>query len=56
LDAAICLLRGEAYEALDMRPKAVHWFKQALFKDVMCFEAFEKLIDNFMLTRAEGTT
>ena len=44
--ASLCLLRGRVYEKLDNRPRAVRWFKSALFCDIRCYEAFAALIDN----------
>jgi hypothetical protein len=37
-------------EALENRPLAQHWYKAALASDPFCFEAFEALITNHMLT------
>lgn len=53
--AAICLLRGRAFEALENRAQALRWYQAALKADPYCFEAFERLIDNHMLTIDEET-
>lgn len=44
--AILCLLRGRVYEHLDNRPRAIRWFKSALFCDIRCYEAFAALTDN----------
>jgi hypothetical protein len=38
--AAACLLRGQVYEALENRGRAVKWFKAALQVDPFCYDAF----------------
>ncbi|KAH9554615.1 hypothetical protein CY35_08G072400 [Sphagnum magellanicum] len=53
IGAAICLLRGRAFEALENRARALRWFKAALKADPYCYEAFEHLVDNHMLTSDE---
>lgn len=49
LSAAICLLKGKVYEALENRSKAKRWYMSALRCDVNCFEALESLIEKRML-------
>lgn len=39
--AAACLLRGQVYEALENRGRAVKWFQAALRVDPFCYEAFK---------------
>ncbi|KAJ7299336.1 hypothetical protein O6H91_Y249500 [Diphasiastrum complanatum] len=51
--AALCLLRGRAFEALENRSRALRWYKAALKVDPYCYEAFEHLIDNHMLSSDE---
>ncbi|KAF8071217.1 APC6 [Scenedesmus sp. PABB004] len=51
--AAVCLLRGKAYEALENRQRAIASYKAALQADPFCQEAFAALVDNHMLTNAE---
>ncbi|KAL6071028.1 anaphase-promoting complex subunit Cut9 [Balamuthia mandrillaris] len=53
VEARLCLLRGEILEALENRTKAAYWYQQALKLDIFCYEAFERLIENHMLTSAE---
>ncbi|KAG0597202.1 hypothetical protein M758_UG320200 [Ceratodon purpureus] len=53
IGAAICLLRGRAFEALENRARALRWYKAALKADPYCYEAFEHLIDHHMLTSEE---
>ncbi|KAH7292522.1 hypothetical protein KP509_29G072200 [Ceratopteris richardii] len=55
ITAAICLLRGRAFEALENRAQALRWYQAALKADPYCFEAFERLIENHMLTSDEET-
>jgi anaphase-promoting complex subunit 6 len=38
IGAAICLLRGRAFEALENRARALRWFKAALKADPYCYE------------------
>lgn len=49
----MCLLRARAYEALENRPRAARWYKNALSADPFCYEAFEALVTNQMLTCKE---
>ena len=53
LRAALCLLKGQVYEAVENRREAVAWYKEALKRDAQCYEAFERLIDRDMLTSQE---
>ncbi|XP_077227444.1 anaphase promoting complex 6 isoform X2 [Tasmannia lanceolata] len=53
ISAAIYFLRGKAYEALENRAQACHWYKAAVQADPLCYEALECLIDNQMLTCEE---
>eukprot|EP00850_Spirogloea_muscicola_P013827 SM000096S24856 [mRNA] locus=s96:176564:182351:+ [translate_table: standard] len=52
--AAACLLRGNAYHALDNRAKATYWYRSAIQRDPYCFEALDQLFSNHMLTGKEG--
>uniref|UniRef100_A0A383WBY8 Uncharacterized protein n=1 Tax=Tetradesmus obliquus TaxID=3088 RepID=A0A383WBY8_TETOB len=51
--AAICLLRGKAFEALDNRQRAIACYTSALHADPFCQEAFAALVDNHMLSNSE---
>ncbi|XP_008787886.1 anaphase-promoting complex subunit 6 isoform X2 [Phoenix dactylifera] len=53
ITAAICFLRGKAYEALENRAQARLWYKAAVKADPLCYEALECLVDNYMLTCEE---
>jgi anaphase-promoting complex subunit 6 len=53
LQAAICFLKGQAYEALENRSKASSWYQKALHYDIYCYEAFDRLVSNHMLTHCE---
>ncbi|BFG29017.1 hypothetical protein CerSpe_152910 [Prunus speciosa] len=53
ISSAICFLRGKAYEALENRVQARHWYKAAIKADPLCYEALECLIENHMLTYEE---
>ncbi|XP_027127100.2 anaphase-promoting complex subunit 6 [Coffea eugenioides] len=53
--AAICFLRGKAYEALENRAQARLWYKAAIKADPLCYEALECLTENHMLTCEEET-
>ncbi|XP_021951972.1 cell division cycle protein 16 homolog [Folsomia candida] len=50
------LIRGKIHEALMNRILAAHNYKEALASDIYCFEAFELLTQNQMLSRAEEMT
>ena len=52
-EAALSLLRGRAYEAMESRTRAVRWYKHALTCDAMCFGAYEAMLATHMLTEAE---
>ncbi|XVF78859.1 hypothetical protein PTKIN_Ptkin14bG0171300 [Pterospermum kingtungense] len=56
ITAAICFLRGKAYEALENRAQARQWYKAAIKADPLCYEALECLIENHMLTCEEETS
>eukprot|EP00775_Hariotina_reticulata_P001960 gene1960-2287_t len=53
IHASIHLLRGQAFEALDNRQRAIESFKAALRSDPFCEQALAALVDNHMLTNAE---
>jgi anaphase-promoting complex subunit 6 len=53
ITSSLSLLRGKVHEALENRPLAQHWYKSALAADPFCYEAFEALISNHMLTAEE---
>ena len=44
LKAAMWLLRGQGYEALENQPRALRWYKAALQADPFCYEAFKVLL------------
>ena len=43
LHAAMLLLRGKAYDALENQQRAARWYKAALQADPFCYEAFQVL-------------
>ncbi len=51
--AARALLVGKAYESLDNRVRAIECYKKALDADVYCAEAYQRLVDNHLLTSAD---
>ena len=51
--AARALLVGKAYESLDNRVRAIECYRKALNADVYCAEAYERLVDNHLLTSAD---
>uniref|UniRef100_A0A6B2L5C3 Uncharacterized protein n=1 Tax=Arcella intermedia TaxID=1963864 RepID=A0A6B2L5C3_9EUKA len=53
MEAACCLLQGQAFEALENRKQALNCYSQALKEDIFCYEAFHTLIDKQMLTSNE---
>lgn len=53
IQAAIMLLKGRIYEALDNLGMAADCYRQSLQLDVNCYEAFEALIQHQMLTANE---
>lgn len=56
LHSAVLYLKGCVYEALDNRSLASECYKQALKRDVFCFNAFQSLVQHQMLTAWEGIT
>jgi anaphase-promoting complex subunit 6 len=50
----MCFLRGQIYLRLSRGEKAKEAFLEALALDVKCFEAFNLLVQNQMLTIGEG--
>ena len=53
LDAAVSLLKGTIYEALENRQIAAQCYKDALQHDIYCFEAFNLLVSHHGLNSAE---
>lgn len=53
LHSAVLYLKGCVYEALDNRSLASECYKQALKRDVFCFNAFQSLVQHQMLTAWE---
>ncbi|XP_076812407.1 cell division cycle protein 16 homolog [Clavelina lepadiformis] len=47
------LLRGNIYEAMEVREIAAECYKDALKADIFCYEAFERLIGHHMLRADE---
>lgn len=53
LEAAVHLLRGLVYDAMDNGPMACDCYKEALRNDVHCYEAFDQLTSHYMLSPIE---
>eukprot|EP00457_Paulinella_chromatophora_P020139 gb/GEZN01022064.1/.p1 GENE.gb/GEZN01022064.1/~~gb/GEZN01022064.1/.p1 ORF type:complete len:160 (-),score=14.47 gb/GEZN01022064.1/:57-536(-) len=53
LKAAMYVLRGRAYEALENRGLAAMAYKQAVYADVRCVQAFERLLEQRMISHKE---
>lgn len=53
MNASICLLRGKVYECMDNRNLAAECFREALRLDVHCYEAFNHLVNNNMMSAQE---
>jgi len=53
VQAAMETLRGRAYDALDNRSAAKRCYADALRKDPYCYEAFEQLVANHLMTVQE---
>ncbi|KAK6465407.1 anaphase-promoting complex component [Scheffersomyces coipomensis] len=53
LEASLCYLRGLIYSNQSNFEKAKECYKEAVLVDVKCFEAFEELIDNNLMTPSE---
>lgn len=51
--ATVCYLRGKAFEALENRARAISCYRDALHLDPYCYEAFDALVGNHMLTNDE---
>lgn len=47
------LLLARAYESQENKPYAVQFYKEALRHNPTCFEAFNRLVSNHLLTRDE---
>ena len=52
--SCIFLLKGRIYEALDRNEEAVIFFKDSLYYNAFCIEAFECLVRSQFLTLEEG--
>ena len=55
LQAVACCVRGQIYEALQNRARAINWYTRAVKYDVRCVEAFDRLIESRMLSAADET-
>ncbi|CCH44754.1 Anaphase-promoting complex subunit cut9 [Wickerhamomyces ciferrii] len=53
LEASLCFIRGQIYARLNNLERAKDCFKEAILVDVKCFEAFDEMIRNNMLTPLE---
>eukprot|EP00761_Pharyngomonas_kirbyi_P003873 gb/GECH01003877.1/.p1 GENE.gb/GECH01003877.1/~~gb/GECH01003877.1/.p1 ORF type:complete len:631 (+),score=131.29 gb/GECH01003877.1/:1-1893(+) len=53
LRSCVCLLRAKAYNMQDNVRKAVVWYRRALELDPFCYEAFENLVENHLLSLEE---
>ncbi|GAB6028590.1 anaphase promoting complex subunit cdc16 [Chamberlinius hualienensis] len=53
VSSSIKLLKGMIYEAMDNRVLAAECYKEALYEDVYCVEAFDALVKHQMLTAEE---
>lgn len=53
MEAALCVLRAKSFYGLENRTRACFWLKQALSLDPLACEAFEMLVEGFMLTTDE---
>ena len=53
LEASMCYLRGLVYAAQNNFARATECYKEALLVDVKCYEAFDELISNNLLTPSE---
>lgn len=47
------LLKGDCYKSLEINESAVECYTDALNVDVYCYEAFNRLVDNHLLSRDE---
>lgn len=53
LEASLCYLRGQIYSNQNNLERAKECYKEAVIVDVKCYEAFDELIRNDMLTPVE---
>ncbi|XKL60564.1 hypothetical protein PGB90_007621 [Kerria lacca] len=54
IQSAFLILKGQVYEALDNRNLATDCYKEALEKDINCFEALNALLQHRLLTCLEA--
>eukprot|EP00898_Chlorokybus_atmophyticus_P002261 jgi/Chlat1/3035/Chrsp206S03287 len=50
LEAVTFLLKGRIHDSQENRPRALQCYKAALSKDPYCYEAFEHIINNHMIS------
>lgn len=53
LEASLCFIRGQIYANQNNLERAKDCYKEAILVDVKCYEAFDELITNSMLTPLE---
>lgn len=53
LEASLCFIRGQIYSNQNNLERAKECYKEAVLVDVKCYEAFDELIRNNMLTPPE---
>ncbi|KAG2377559.1 hypothetical protein C9374_009075 [Naegleria lovaniensis] len=51
--ASLCFLRGKAFDMLDNKARAIHWYTQTLIYDPNFYEAFEKLVEKNLLNNQD---
>lgn len=53
LQSSLLLLKGQVLEAMDNRGLAADCYREALQKDIFCYEAFYALVQHHMLSKEE---
>lgn len=52
--AALCMVKGDVYERLDNVNRAVYYYKRALQIDISCYDAFEKIVYSFLISKHDS--
>jgi hypothetical protein len=54
LDSLKCLIMAHSYEANENKQLAIYSYQEALAKDPTCIEAFNRLINSYLLKRIQS--
>ncbi|KAL0488988.1 anaphase-promoting complex subunit Apc6 [Acrasis kona] len=54
--ACLCFIRAKSFDMMENKDRAAIWYRATIQKDSSFYEAFEKLVDNDLISHNEGTS